>query len=228
MKYLLGIVLLLIGGRVSAQQLTYAEWKAEAKENIRLLPEYGHAVKTAGQIEADNEFIKEELAKEKNPRIASDNCIKRGFDYLYKGEIKTAMYRFNQAWLLDSKNENVYWGFGTVYFYFNDPQEALTEFNKGLAINPNSDNILTDIATISYIEYYKTSDKTKLVKALELLKKSYSVNKKNQNTLFKLSVCYFLNDDCANAWKYYNECKTLGGDPITDDYTKALKEKCKN
>ena len=46
---------------------------------------------------------------------ASDYLIKLGFNYMYKRDLKTAMYRFNQAYLLDSTNSDIYWGYGAIY-----------------------------------------------------------------------------------------------------------------
>src|SRR5437899_1211183 len=85
------------------QQMTIDEWNEQAKSNIRLLPKYGHAIKTAGQKNADKEFIESTLKQFPTPGKASEHLIELGFKYLYK-DIKTAMYRFNQAYLLDSTN----------------------------------------------------------------------------------------------------------------------------
>jgi hypothetical protein len=57
--------------------------------------------------------------------------------------------------------------------------------------------------------------------------KSYKLDPTDQNTTFKLSNLYWNKGDCDNAWKYYDECKALGGRPITDAYPKYLEKKCK-
>lgn len=57
--------------------------------------------------------------------------------------------------------------------------------------------------------------------------KSYTIDAKDQNTTYKLSICYWLKGNCDNAWKYFEECKALGGRPITEEYTKDLKKRCK-
>ena len=158
MKYFLILITTLICRSAFAQQISYEQWKEEAKTEIRLLPEYGNVQKTPGQIEADQKLIQEELKLDTTPRKASEHLVRLGFDYLYRGNIRTAMYRFNQAWLLDPKNANVYWGFGSIYFTFNDMNEALRQYAKGLAINPNSSNILTDKATIYMIFFEKKRD----------------------------------------------------------------------
>jgi hypothetical protein len=100
-----------------AQNINYKDWKKEAKENIRLLPKYGNKPKTKDQLAADNQLIEDYIKQEGSRSKASEVLIKIGFNYLYKGDIRTAMYRFNQAWLLDPENENVFWGWGLFISY---------------------------------------------------------------------------------------------------------------
>jgi len=210
------------------QQMTYSQFKEQAKTDIRFSPKYGNATKTREQIIADNELIQDYLKQGGTYRKGSEILIGLGFSYLYKGDLKTAMFRFNQAWLLDPKNENVFWGFGGIYFTFNDFQNALKQYDEGLILNPNSSNILTDKATVFMTEYETHKDKIDLNTSIELFLKSYSIDKKNQNTLYKLSICYFLKDDCKSARIYYDKCEKLGGKPITKEYSEALNKKCKN
>jgi hypothetical protein len=62
--------------------------------------------------------------------------------------------------------------------------------------------------------------------AINFMTKSYKLDSKDQNTTFKLAVCYLQKKDCQKAWRYYTECASLGEQPITEDFTKALKEQC--
>ncbi len=228
MKYFLILITVLICQSSFAQQMSYEQWKEEAKSDIRLLPEYGHSQKTKGQVDDDNEFIKTALNLDTTHRKASEHLVRLGFTYLYRGDLKTAMYRFNQAYLLDPKNENIYWGFGAVYGTFNDYPSAIAQYDKGLSINPKNTSILTDKATLYFVGFQHDHDQTKLNTALDLLKNSYAIDANNMNTTYKLSICYFLNKDCTNAWRFYNECKKLGGQPIAENYTDALKKMCAN
>jgi tetratricopeptide (TPR) repeat protein len=225
-KVILKTILLMMSIGVYGQEIDYSSWKEESKSNIRLLPEYGNATKTKDQKEADDDFIKLSLQQDGTREKASDHMVNLGFNYLYKKDLRTAMYRFNQAWLLNPKNENAYWGFGAIYFMFNDFDNAMTQYTKGLRINPKSSNILTDKATVYLTKFNTTGGKINLDSATSIFKRSYIVDPKNQNTLFKLSACYFINDNCNDALKYYDECQALGGRPITKEYTEALKKKC--
>ncbi|WP_316785361.1 tetratricopeptide repeat protein [Pedobacter frigiditerrae] len=209
-----------------SQQITYSQWKEEAKNNMALIPKYGNLPKTEQQKDADAILVKTFLEQHETHRKSSETLVKMGFNYLHRGDLETAMYRFNQAFLLDPTNEDVFWGFGRIYFTFGDYEAANKQYNEGLAINPKSSNIITDIASIHMAIYENTKNEKELDKAIEIFKKAYAIDSENQNVLFKLSAAYFYKNDCANAWIFHDKCKKLGGKPLTADYTKALTAKC--
>ena len=217
---------------VMDKKMTSEQWNEEAKTNIRLLPKYGYAIKTEGQKASDKEFIETTLKQYPTNRKASDHLIELGFKYLYN-DIKTAMYRFNQAYLLDSTNTDIYWGYAGVYMTLGNLENAQKQYLEGLSIDPKNTHLLTDYGTYFMAQYYglQPLDEKKALPnldfAINYLTESYLLDNKDQNTNFKLSICYYQKKDCKNAWKYYNECKSLGGQPITEDFTKALTELCK-
>ena len=217
---------------VMGNKMTFEQWNKEAKTNIRLLPKYGQVSKTEGQKASDKEFIETALKQYPSNRKASDHLIELGFKYLYN-DIKTAMYRFNQAYLLDSTNTDIYWGYGGVYMTLGDLENAQKQYLEGLAINSQNTHLLTDYGTYFMSQYYVVQpldDKMALAhldSAITYLTKSVQLDENDPNTSFKLSICYYQKKDCENAWKYYDKCKLVGGQPITDDFTKALTEQCK-
>lgn len=213
--------------------MSLEEWNNEAKTNIRLLPKYGYIAKTEEQKTADKEFMQLALKEYPSNRKASEHLIELGFKYLYK-DIKTAMYRFNQAFLLDSTNTDIYWGYGGVYMTLGNLESAEKQYLEGLSINSKNTHLLTDYGTYFMAQYYALQPLEEkkalhnLDSAINYLSKSYQLAKTDPNTTFKLSVCYFLKEDCIDAWKYYKECMSVGGQPLTEEYSKALKDKCKN
>lgn len=208
-------------------QLTYEQWKEAAKTEIRLNPMYGHWKKSSEQKAADERLINENVAQQGTRRKGSDALIRIGFDYLYKGNIKTAMYRFNQAWLLDSTNADVFWGFSAIYFTYKDTKKSMQMLEEGLQLDPGNAHLITDKATIYLVNSRSGADKGNLQKAIMILQESYAIDPLYDNTLFKLSMSYFLNQDCANAKRYYEECMKVGGKPIPADFARVLKERCK-
>ena len=209
MKYLIITFALFTSLVLNAQKMSYDEWRKEANDNIRLHPKYNNAEKSKGQLKADQQLIKESLETHSTLEKASEYYVSRGFDYLYAGDLKLAMYRFNQAWLLNPKNENAFWGFGGVYFTYGDFEKALTQYEEGLKINPKSSNLLTDKASVYLGKYDSSQDLSDINQAIELFKTSLAVDSKNQNTLYKISICYFIKEDCKNALIYYDDCQNL-------------------
>src|SRR5687768_4539371 len=87
-------------------QQSFESWEKESKTNKRLLPRYGLLTKSEAEIRSDSSYTKQmmTLPEFKTRRDASDHLINLGFQYYYNGDLKTAMYRFNQAFLLDTTN----------------------------------------------------------------------------------------------------------------------------
>ncbi len=106
MKSILTTLLLFLSLSVFGQQISWKDWEVESKTDIRLLPKYGNAEKTPEQKKIDQDFIAMSLAQDTTHRKASDHLIGLGFKYIYR-DIKTAMYRFNQAYLLDPTNADI-------------------------------------------------------------------------------------------------------------------------
>ena len=221
---------------ISFGQTNYKDWENQSKTNIRLLPKYGNAEKTPGQIEIDNKFIEATMKMEQfngDKTAASNHMINLGFQYLYKGDLKTAMYRFNQSYLLDRENSDIYWGFGAIYMSLSNLEEAKEQYEEGLRLNSKNTHLLTDYGTYFLAKYYEVKSSNAkeagnyLSQAINQLNKSYDINQKDQNTLYKLSICHLMNNDCKNARKFYELCKIEGGAPIDDEYTKELNKLCK-
>ncbi len=232
MRNIITVLILLVSITAFGQQMTWEQWEKESLTNIRLLPKYGGVEKNKEQKEADKEFIETMLKQDSTYRKGSDHLISLGFQYLYR-DVKTAMYRFNQAFLLDSTNTDIYWGFGAVYMSLGQFQKAKEQYEEGLQIAPNNTHLLTDYGTYFMAQYYtfepidKESALEHLDAAITYMTKSYKLDPTDQNTIFKLSILYWNKGDCDNAWRFYDECKALGGQPITGAYTKDLEKKCK-
>lgn len=226
---LLGFVFTFVG---FAQQPSFKSWKAQAKNDIRMLPEFGNLQKTKQEIEADTRFVKSIVDAGKSKSVASQEMIRIGFDYLYKGDLKTAMYRFNQANLLNPKNSGSYWGYGSVYTALGAYTEARNEYTKGLKFEPESAPILTDFATTYLGEYYANvrSDYNSAQKNLKMAKEkllaSYAIDTEYLNTTYKLAIVYLNMQDCANAKKYLKATRALGGQPITKEFLSDFNLRC--
>lgn len=212
--------------RSPIEKITYQQWKEEAFSDIRLLPKFGSVNKNEEQIEADKQLIDYLVKQHGSRRKGSEELVNLGFQYLRKGDPQTAMYRFNQAWTLDAKNENAFWGFATVYFNFDDYPLAMQQLNEGLALNPKNSAILTDKATIHLMFAQADGNEKELATAVQLFNQSYSIDPKNPSTLLKLSALYLMQGDCKKALKYYKECKARGVGLISKAFAEAIESSC--
>ena len=243
MKLIITIAFLLGFSCSGFAQADFKPWEEESKTNKRLLPRYGHLPKSEGEINNDSAFIKQimEMPQFKTRREASEHLIDLGFQYYYRPDLKTAMYRFNQAYLLDSSNTDIFWGYGAIYMALGRYDLAKAQYDIGLRIDSNNTHLLTDLATYFMEQFYlmaqmpkndivrnpKEQARSLMDSAIFFLNKSYILNPKDVNTVYKLSICHWNIDNCKEAWKYYDEVVVLGGAPITEDYIKDLNKRCK-
>ncbi len=241
-KYLLYILLFILPA-ISFSQGPFEKWEEESKTNKRLLPMYGHVLKSEAEIKSDSDYVSKMLAlpQFKTRREASNHLINLGFQYYYRSDFRTAMYRFNQAYLIDSANPEIFWGYGAIYMVLGQYGLAKKQYENGLLIEPDNTHIMTDLATYYLQQFYIISEMPKsdivpdpkgvarssIDSALFYLKKSYQKDQLDVNTVYKLSISYWNIEDCKNAWFYYNEAMALGGKPVTESYTRDLKKRCK-
>jgi len=170
-------------------------------EGINLLPMYGKVKKCSDQIQYDNEFIKTVDKVYKDRKQAAAHFVNRGWEYYYKGKPDTAMMRFNQAWLLDSLNADVYWGFGNLVGMQSKFKESLALFNRSLKLNPANAKVW-ESASNSYGQLFvQTQNVSFLNSCIEYLKTAIKLDP-NARTYAQLTAAYsyFMQKDSARKY----------------------------
>jgi tetratricopeptide (TPR) repeat protein len=194
-------------------------------DGINKLPMFGKVQKCKGQIEADNIFLKEEDKMFSNRHEAANYIVSRAWDYFYQNLLDSAMMRFNQAWLLDSLNSEIYWGYGNILGKQQKFNESMVYFEKSLKINPNNSKVWQCASTSLGQLFFQTKDQKLLNKTIDYLKKSISLDPKNANALGQLtaSYCYFIQKD--SALKYLKETDMIDPSMINPEVRKILDNK---
>lgn len=205
--------------------LTACSSTQDCPENINILPMYGNQKKCQEQIDIDQDFLKECDKIFKNRQQASRVYTKKAWGYFYKNDFDTAMKRFNQSWLLDSLNEEIYWGFGNILGMQMKPEESLTYFDKSIKINPNNSNVWLGLGISHGQIFSKTENQDHLEKAIEYLKKSIQLDSKNALAYSQLtaSYSYFMEKD--SALKYLELTDKLDPNAVNPEVRKILKKK---
>lgn len=215
-----------------AQDLTYEEWQLAAESNIRLQPKYGNAQKTNAQIEADIAFIEKTMSAFDTRKKASDEFIRIGYKYLYDNDFKTAMYRFNQAYLLDPNNANIYLGYGTIYMLYKQYELSKQQYIEGLEMDPENARLYVDYGNTYLVEYYFQPDEMKNVALLDsaivLLSKSYAINPNNFHSSMKLSGAFMMKGDCEQALNYYMIAEAIKGGDFAKELRIQIENECLN
>lgn len=227
------ILLLLFSLDLQSQNANLEQWLDMASKDITLQPEYGNVEKNAKQLEYDAAFLEEILQEIKDTVAAGNKMVELGFQKLYEnGDPVTAMRRFNQAFLLDPGNADIYYGYGTVYFNLGAMKAARSQYDKGLNIDPIHTLMLTDYGTTYLGDYYEMYDvdtnlaMQSLEKALEYFERSNLIDNSNPDTLFKMSIVHLYKDDCRKAKKYLRTAKKITDSHIPADYEEQVRRSC--
>ena len=120
------------------------------QRSINEIPEYGNQPKSPELLKADQEFLALIKGKEKE---SFEHMIKVGWSFYHRGDIGTAIMRFNQAWLIDSTRYESYWGFAVAEGRLNNLETSKHYYEKALnhngdtkILNPEYAIILREIA----------------------------------------------------------------------------------
>jgi len=84
-----------------------------------------------------DKFIKQTIKDTGSREKAIEFGLNWAWGCYHDKDFKTAMKRFNQVWLLDNNNAEVYWGFGLLLKEKGQLNEALKMYNKAIELDPN-------------------------------------------------------------------------------------------
>ncbi|MBK9175479.1 MAG: tetratricopeptide repeat protein [Flavobacteriales bacterium] len=232
MRSLLLPLLLVQAFTANAQHLTYTEWLHRAMADIRLLPRYGDREKNDAQRASDAEFIAATLVVDSLPRSASGRLVQHGIQLLTEGDLTKAMYRFNQAWLVDSTNADAYWGYGSFFMELDRPAVALSWYRRGFAMDSTSTRLLTGMATALLAEEHpvRPQDSERaddlLSAAMALLQRAHQLDPTDQGTLYRLAVCHLKRNECAEAHRYFDAIEKKDAPPVEAGFARRLAVGC--
>lgn len=157
---------------------------------INDLPMYGEVEKCKEQLEADADYLAEMDDLFVSREAAADDVIKQAWHHFYKDDLKTAMRRFNQAWLLDRTNYHIYWGFGNILGKSGKPKQAIKMFDLGKQYNPTESDFYVASASAYGDVFQKTEDKSQLHKAIKDLEIAVKLDQNNVEAFVVMTKIY--------------------------------------
>jgi tetratricopeptide (TPR) repeat protein len=192
---------------------------------VNSLPMFGGLKKCDEQIKADRIFLADCDKFYKNRNEATLHHIDMGWGYFYKNELDSSMMRFNQAWLLDSTNANIYWGFGNILGRKQQFKKSIPFLAKSIEINPNNPKVYECISTSYGQIFFETKDIKYLNLTIENLKHSVRLNPNNASAYGQLTGAYSYFNQTDSARKYLEITDRLDPKAVNPEVRNLLSKK---
>lgn len=197
----------------------------ECIDGINKLPMYGSVKKCKEYIDDDKKFIAECDKQYKSRKAAAEHMVMRGWQYLYSKKLDTSMMRFNQAWLLDSLNADVYWGFGNLLGMQGKFKESIPFFERSVKLNPSNAKALQDMSTSYGNVFFQTKDVKYLDLTIKALKAAAVLDAKNPVVYGQLTAAYTYFTQKDSARKYLRLADKLDPKAVNPEVRKMLSRK---
>lgn len=203
------------------------------------LPMYGNVPFTEHQIKLNEDLFASAIRQFGTKKAASENAITLAWNYYNKGDKKTAMKRFNQAWLLDPYNAQAFFGFAFLISEQGNRDEAIKYYKRAIELKADYPMALSNLGCQYYNKAYsiylqrgkKDADtKEYLDEALKSHEKA-AIAAESDETLGQDDLAYIyyqwavsleFNDEYAKAWEKIKTCREYGGKCIEPGFIKEL------
>ena len=197
--------------------LCFTAIKVYAALPINEMPMYGGIKKTDEMKRADAAFIARVEKTGYSKESGAEAAVEKAWDFFGKRDFSNAMKRFNQAWLLDPQNGDVYHGFAlVVYQRDNDFLEAERLFRLALSKPKVRVNAYVDYGRFLWLQSRYDESLVQLNRAIE-------VSPKANNAYSNISFVYYKRRDFPQACKWAKAAKD-NNDQLEPGY---LEEMCR-
>jgi tetratricopeptide (TPR) repeat protein len=197
----------------------------QCQEKINLIPMYGKEKKCIYQLEGDEEFLINCDKKFKDRKEAARFYINRGWSYFHMSQLDTSMMRFNEAWLLDSTNADIYLGFGSILGTNKQFKESIPFFERSIKINPDNPKAYEGISASYGQLFFETKDIKYLNFTIDNLKKAIQLAPNNASAYGQLTAAYSYLLPKDSARKYMEITDKLNPNEVNPEVRDLLKEK---
>lgn len=180
---------------------------------------------TALEKKADEQFFADIAKTGMSRKDAANHFCQRGWEQIQSKKPLIAIRRFNQAWLLDPKNANAYWGLGAA-------QSELGEFSDSIHLltiahkMSNDSDVLGDMGLV-YANWGKkasnAAERQKLdTQAQNCYAEAIRLNPKCEGAYANWSMLLASHGQYKQAWQMVRNSQRLGGGSLNPEFVKHL------
>jgi Tfp pilus assembly protein PilF len=145
------------------------------------------------------------------------DTVKSGWEYFNKGDLDTALKKFNQATEIEPNFAPAYFGEAYIYSVQEKLDLAIKGYKKSIEKDPTHSPSYSNLGLALIY-----SDKP--AEAFPMLEKALKIDPKNGNAHVNIAIYYFRVEDYANSWKHIHIAEELK-EKINLDFLKDLKSK---
>lgn len=161
--------------------------------------------KTKEQKARQQKFLKENTKRFKSRTLASKYYVLQAQRNFNEQKLDSARYLFGRAWLMDSTNNDVLWGYGKVYGQQKEYGKALFILYRALEKDKKNPRLLTDVATSHLNRFYETSNPEDLLQSKKLLEEAVKFSQDKADAYYKLAIASYYLSDYGKAWEYLHK-----------------------
>ena len=193
-----------------------------SSKNVDQLPMYGGLDRQSiPELKAaDEKLIADTTAEFGTREKASEIFVEQGIRYYWEKNYATAMRRFNQAWLLNLKNPNVFWGFAVVYHDQEKICEAKDMIDRALSLGlskpialADAGRIYTLCASFSETPFDAATKKQLFSKSEDLFRRADAASPNNDYIYGLWASAHYWQGEYAKAWEKVERMRGAGGTP---------------
>ncbi|MDR4464748.1 MAG: hypothetical protein MRJ66_10840 [Nitrospira sp.] len=185
---------------------------------IDQVPMYGGMDRqSVPQLKQADEQLIDGTAKEFGSREkASEAFVDQGIRYYKADNYAAAMRRFNQAWLLNPNNPDVFWGFGMVFHDEGNVCEAKNMIDRAISLKLSKPVALADagrIYTLCGVSSQSLDSATKqqyFTTSEDLYKKASEASPSNDYIHGLWATAYYWRGDYIRSWEMVAKARSLG------------------
>ncbi len=184
--------------------------------------------KTQQQKASQQKFLKENTKRFKSKALASKYYVIQAQRAFNEQKLDSASLLFGRAWLMDSTNSDILWGYGKIYGEQKKYDMAIFVLYRALEKNKNNPRMLTDVATSHLNRFYETSNPEDLIQSKKLLKEAIVLKSNQTEAYYKLAINSYYLKEYDLAWEYLHKSITNKNTVTNKTFVLALLDKQKD
>jgi tetratricopeptide (TPR) repeat protein len=172
-------------------------------------PMYGDILPLPEVQKANEEFIAR-IEKQGGREYGAKQMIELAWGYCKKGDLVVAMKRFNQAWLLNPSDPEIYFGLAYIAAKKNNLDESINMNSRAISLDSNY-AIAYSNRGIDYLHRgISRNNADDIESAISDFTKAIEINPRDAQNYNDRATCYAMMGEYNKSWSDLDKARELG------------------